>query len=174
MELWIELVDKNTPPVMVAIPDEDVRVQHEPVFQQPAEIWIQTDIQPVESQSQPAAPVADSQVKPERDQPLIYNEEIVVSSPGLAVETKPAEPAQQTIGIPQRVQPEEAVVQAVAEPVKEALVAEDQVKSSAAEKGDDCKVEYVLVEDKPTADEAKPQEPVHVESRLNSRGKMDA
>lgn len=207
-EVWIELVDKDTPPVKIARPASEHSEVAVDLLQQKPEIWIQTDlVQPVESGADQASlPVADSQIKPaqepEKDQPAIYNEEIIVSSPGLAVEAKPVAPIQTTIGIPERVQPanEEAQVvqapvneevQAIQTPVNEALVAEDQqIDEKKAEehqsddkKGDDCKVEYVLVAEDKVADEAQQQQevegasenkPARFESRLNSRGQINS
>ena len=204
-EVWIELVDKDTPPVKIARPaseDSEVPVDFP---QQKPEIWIQTDlVQPVESSADQASlPVADSQIKPaqepEKDQPAIYNEEIIVSSPGLAVEAKPVSPIQTTIGIPERVEPaNEDVqapvneeVQAVQAPVNEALVAEDlhidekktEEHQNDEKKGDDCKVEYVLVAEDKVTDEAQQQQevdaasedkPARFESRLNSRGQINS
>ena len=149
-------------------------------------------------------PEADSQVKdepenkfqqPERDQPQIYHEEIVLSSPSLAIDQKPAEPLQPAIAIPERVQPAESVaaaapdaVEALPVPAQSPLSAEDHIKDASAhpDKKDDCKIEYVLVEDKPAAAAVADDHQVvgiepemnppaaRFESRLNSRGKINA
>ena len=155
-------------------------------------------VEPAESEKiQPVAeeavnpPQSDSQVKATAEQPaagqqqpIVFHEEIIVSSDSIAIGQAPGAvslPRPVVVAIPERVQPEEnekAVVTDIkpieAEQVKvEAPVAESlKIESSdvAKKPHDDCKVEYIVVDDaapkKPEADAAAADAPVAVEAAV--------